>query len=83
MLVRKTAMDDIQAETVGADGEAQAIRATGDAKAQTYTAGVAALGAQGYAALQLMQIVGARGVRVVPDVAVSGKGDGTDTTKRG
>ena len=30
------------------------------------------LGAQGYTVLQLMQIVGERKVRIVPDVAVSG-----------
>jgi hypothetical protein len=30
------------------------------------------LGAQGYTIMQLMQIVGDRNVRIVPDVAVSG-----------
>ena len=55
-----------------ANGEADAIRATGNAKAEAYTAGVESLGNQNYAMLQLMQIVGERNVRVVPDVAVSG-----------
>jgi uncharacterized membrane protein YqiK len=59
-----------------ANGEAQAIRATGEAKAEAYRAGVTSLGAQGYTALQLMQIVGEKAVRVVPDVAVSGNGGG-------
>jgi uncharacterized membrane protein YqiK len=59
-----------------AGGEAEAIRATGNAKAEAYKAGVDALGGQGYVALQLMQIVGERGVRVVPDVAVAGSGAG-------
>jgi uncharacterized membrane protein YqiK len=59
-----------------AGGEAQAIRATGEARADAYRAGVTALGAQGYTALQLMQIIGDRAVRVVPDVAVSGNGTG-------
>jgi len=34
--------------------------------------GVESLGPQNYALLQLMQIIGERQVRVVPDVAVSG-----------
>lgn len=55
-------------------GEAEAIRVTGNAKADAYRAGVNALGSQGYTALQLMHIIGDRSVRVVPDVAVSGNG---------
>jgi uncharacterized membrane protein YqiK len=58
-----------------ANGEAEAIRLTGQAKADAYHAGVKALGAQSYAALQLMQVVGDRNVRVVPDVAVNGNGN--------
>lgn len=59
-----------------ATGEAESIRVTGEAKAQAYKAGVVALGSQSYTALQLMQIIGDRSVRVVPDVAVSGNGSG-------
>ena len=59
-----------------ATGEAESIRVTGNAKAQAYKAGVMALGSQGYTALQLMQVIGDRHVRVVPDVAVSGNGNG-------
>jgi uncharacterized membrane protein YqiK len=55
-----------------ANGEAEAIRVTGEAKADAYHAGVKALGSQSYTALQLMQVIGDRNVRVVPDVAVSG-----------
>ena len=55
-----------------ANGEAESIRLTGDAKADAYKAGVTALGSQSYTALQLMQVIGDRQVRVVPDVAVSG-----------
>ena len=53
---------------------AEAIRATGGAKAEVYRLGVEALGTQGYTVMQLMQIVGDRNVRIVPDVAVSGAG---------
>jgi uncharacterized membrane protein YqiK len=59
-----------------ATGEAESIRVTGNAQAEAYHAGVVALGSSGYTALQLMQIIGDRNVRVVPDVAVSGSGQG-------
>ncbi len=65
-----------EATRLHASGEAEAIRATGAARAEAYRDGVDALGAESYTALQLMQIVGERGVRVVPDVAVSGNGGG-------
>jgi uncharacterized membrane protein YqiK len=58
-------------------GQAEAIRATGFAQAEAYRAGVEALGTQSYGALQLMQIVGERGVRIVPDVSVTGGATGT------
>lgn len=59
-----------------ANGDAEAIRVTGQAKADAYQAGVTALGPQSYTALQLMQVIGDRNVRVVPDVAVSGGSSG-------
>ena len=59
-----------------AAGEAEATRLTGEAKADAYHAGVNALEAQAYTTLQLMQVVGDLNVRVVPDVSVSGGGNG-------
>jgi uncharacterized membrane protein YqiK len=56
--------------------EAEGIRATGNAKAETYRTGVEALGEQGYTAMQLMQIIGDRHVRLIPDVLVSGNAGG-------
>jgi uncharacterized membrane protein YqiK len=53
-------------------GESEAIRTIGHAKAEAYRAGVESLGSQGYTVMQLMQIVGERNVRIVPDVAVNG-----------
>jgi uncharacterized membrane protein YqiK len=70
----KQATGDAEAVRLQAGGEAEAIRATGKAKAEAYRVGVVALGAQGYTVMQLMQIVGERNVRIVPDVAVSGGG---------
>ncbi|MEB3294913.1 MAG: SPFH domain-containing protein [Synechococcales bacterium] len=64
------------AQVEQANGEAESIRLTGEAKADAYLAGVNALGAQAYTSLQLMQVIGDRQVRVVPDVAVSGGNGG-------
>ena len=68
----KQATGEAEAVRLRAHGEAEAIRATGEAKAEAYRAGVGAVGAQPYTLMQLMQIVGERNVRIVPDVAVSG-----------
>ena len=67
-----------QAEAIRlqASGEAEAIRATGQAKAEAYHVGVDALGAHAFTTLQLMQVIGERNVRVVPDVSVSGQSQG-------
>lgn len=70
----KQATGAAEATRLQAMGESEAIRAIGNAKAEAHRAGVQALGSQGYTALQLMQIVGDRNVRVVPDVAVNGSG---------
>jgi uncharacterized membrane protein YqiK len=67
----KRATGEAEATRLRALGEAEAIRATGAAKAEAYRAGVDAIGAQGYTVMQLMQIVGERNVRIVPDVSVS------------
>lgn len=68
----KQATGEAEAVRLRAHGEAEAIRATGQAKAEAYRAGVESLGAQPYTMMQLMQIVGERNVRIVPDVNVSG-----------
>ena len=72
----KQATGDSEAMRLRAQGEAEAIRATGQAKSEAYRAGVESLGGQAYTAIQLMQIVGERNVRIVPDVAVSGTDSG-------
>jgi uncharacterized membrane protein YqiK len=73
----KKATGEAEATRLRALGEAEAIRATGNAKAEAYRAGMEAIGAQGYTVMQLMQIVGERNVRIVPDVAVSGQNGST------
>lgn len=75
---RVRAVGESEAIRLRASGESEAVRAIGTAKADAYRAGVEALGAQAFALIQLMQIVGDRGVRITPDVAVqSGSGDPT------
>ena len=71
------ATGEAEAIKLRAVGEAEGIRATGNAKAETYRAGVEALGSQGYTAMQLMQIIGDRKVRLIPDVLVSGSQGGS------
>jgi uncharacterized membrane protein YqiK len=73
----KQASGEAESTRLRALGEAEGIRATGDAKAQAYRAGVEALGAPSYTVMQLMQTVGERGVRIVPDVSVTGAAGGT------
>jgi uncharacterized membrane protein YqiK len=70
------ATGEAEAIKLKAVGEAEGIRATGNAKAETYRAGVEALGSQGYTAMQLMQIIGDRHVRLIPDVLVGANGGG-------
>ena len=73
----RSANGEAESTKLRALGEADAIRATGNAKAEAYRAGVEALGAPSYTVMQLMQTVGERGVRIVPDVSVTGSAGGT------
>jgi uncharacterized membrane protein YqiK len=77
----KQATGEAEATRLKALGEANATRAIGAAKSEAYRLGAQALGSQGFTALQLMQIVGERNVRVVPDVAVSGGAGGGGLTE--
>ncbi len=77
---RKTYQANGEAEgtKLRAMAEAEGIRATGNAKAETYRTGVDALGPQGYTAMQLMQIIGDRNVRLIPDILVGGSNGSTN-----
>ncbi len=68
----KRATGEAEATRLKALGDAIATRKMGEAQAEAYQAGVEALGDQGFTALQLMQVIGERQVRIVPDVSVSG-----------
>ncbi|BAY74837.1 hypothetical protein NIES25_12530 [Nostoc linckia NIES-25] len=71
----KEATGEAEGIKLRAIAEAEGIRATGNAKAETYRTGVEALGSQGYTAMLLMQIIGDRHVRLIPDVLVGGNGN--------
>ncbi len=68
-----------EAETVRlhAASEAEAIRSKGEAQGEAYRAGVEAIGPQGFTAIQLMQMIASGHIRIVPDVAVTGGGNGS------
>ncbi len=53
-------------------GESEAIRSTGAAKAEAYRLGVESLGAVPYTLTHIMQTIGERNVRIMPDVLVAG-----------
>jgi uncharacterized membrane protein YqiK len=72
----KAAAGEAESIRLRALGQAEAIRATGSAQAEAYRVGVEALGQESFAALQVMQVVGERGVRIVPEVSVTGNGAG-------
>jgi uncharacterized membrane protein YqiK len=76
----KEAEGEAGAIRLKAQGEAEATRAIGEAKADAYRAGAEAMGQQGFTAVQLMQIIGDQKVRIIPDIAVNGGGQGGSIT---
>jgi uncharacterized membrane protein YqiK len=60
-----------------ADAEADATRALGTARAQAYKEGREALGPEAYTAMQIATIIGERGIKIVPEIAVSGGAGGS------
>jgi len=69
----KQAEGEAEAIRLRANGEADSIRARGEAQASAYKAGADAIGAQGYTAVQLMQLIAEGDVRIIPDIMVGGK----------
>ena len=56
------------------EAEADAIRATGAAKAEAYRLGRESLGQEGYTAMQMASILGEHRVKLVPEISVGGRG---------
>ena len=63
--------------------EAESTRAIGAAKAEAYEAGVRSMGPEAYTAVQLAGILGSHGVKLVPDVSVSGSEGGGSSALAG
>lgn len=68
----KQAEGEAESIRLRAAGEAEATRVIGEAKASAYRSGAEAIGQQGFTAVQLMQIVGERQIRIIPDIMVNG-----------
>ena len=68
----EAAKGEAAAMRLRADAEADATRALGAARAEAYREGQAAIGPAAYSAMQIATIVGERGIKVVPDIAVGG-----------
>ncbi len=73
----RSANGEAESTKLRAFGEADAIRATGNAKAEAYRAGVESLGGANYTLMQLTQTLADKGVRIVPDVSVTGAQGGS------
>jgi uncharacterized membrane protein YqiK len=74
--VAEAAKGEAAATRLRAEADADATRALGAARADAYRKGQEALGAAAFTAMQIATIVGERGIKVVPDIAVGG-GAGT------
>jgi uncharacterized membrane protein YqiK len=74
--LRLVAEGQAAATRLDAEAQSDATRALGAARAQAYKDGKEALGPEAYTAMQIATIVGERGIKVVPDVAVSGASGG-------
>jgi uncharacterized membrane protein YqiK len=72
----EAAKGEAAATRLRAEAEADATRALGSARAEAYRQGQEALGQAAYTAMQIATIVGERGIKVVPDIAVGGGGAG-------
>ncbi|MFN8374550.1 MAG: SPFH domain-containing protein [Anaerolineae bacterium] len=72
----KQANGEAESIKLRAAGEAEAIRVTGEAQAEAYRVGAQALGESGFTAVQLMQIIGERNVKIIPEINVTGSGAG-------
>lgn len=71
--IAKKRVGEAEGEVIAIKGrnEAEAIRAIGEAKADAYKLGVEAMGGN-YSLLQIFTILAEKGVRLTPDVTVSG-----------
>jgi uncharacterized membrane protein YqiK len=74
---RATAEAEAAATRFRGEAEGDATRAMGNARAEAYRSGVAALGPDSFAAMQLATVLGENHVKLVPEIAVSGDAGGS------
>ena len=72
--LRFRAQAEADAQKLRGEAEAAATRAIGAGKADAYRQGIAAVGPEGFTAIQIAGVLAEHGVRLVPDIAVSGDG---------
>ena len=80
--IAKRRVGEAEAEVVSIKGrnEAEAIRAIGQAKADAYKLGVEAMGGN-FSLLQIFTILAEKGIRLTPDVMVSGGANGGNASE--
>jgi len=69
---RATAEAEAAATRFRGEAEGDATRAIGSARAEAFKAGVLALGADAFAAMQLATVLGEHHVKLVPEISVTG-----------
>lgn len=71
-------MGNAEAERTRVTGEAEAskILAIGKSNAQAYEEQVKAIGGDGFVQMKVAEIIGEKGVKIIPDVLITGGGDG-------
>ena len=76
---RQRASAEAEATRLSGDAEAESTLAVGKAKAEAYRVGMTSLGTEAYTAIQLAEILGKHGVKLVPDIAVGGESGGSSS----
>jgi uncharacterized membrane protein YqiK len=72
-------MGNAEAERTRATGDAEAakILAIGKSNAQAYEEQVKAIGGDGFVKMKVAEIIGEKGVKIIPDVLIAGGGEGS------
>jgi uncharacterized membrane protein YqiK len=79
---RATAEAEAAATRFRGEAEGDSLRAIGIARAEAYKAGVVALGPEAFSAMQLATVLGENHVKLVPEIAVNGGGEGAGGATR-
>jgi uncharacterized membrane protein YqiK len=74
-------MGNAEAERTRATGEAEAakILAIGKSNAESYELQVKSVGAEGFVRMKVTESIGKEGVKIIPDVLITGAGEGNSS----